>query len=200
MRLVLISGSHRANSNSRKIADYLCQRAQVHGFAAAEVLDIHELALPLWNEGVWHQDPSWDGWQAPAASLRAADGIVLVTPEWAGMVPPGLKNLLLLCGPNELGNKPALLVSVSSGMGGSYPIAELRMSGYKNNHLCYLPDHLIVRRADEFLSHPEAVDEHEEALRARCDYSLRLLVEYARALRQVRDSGVPDYNRYKFGM
>lgn len=200
MKLVLVSGSHRAHSNSRKVADYLAQRALLQGFAEACVLDIHDMALPLWDEEFRHQGPAWECWQIPSSHLQAADGLVLVTPEWAGMVPPGLKNLLLLCGPKELGNKPALLVSVSSGMGGSYPIAELRMSGYKNNHLCYLPDHLIVRRADEFLSHPEAIDEHEAALRARCDYSLRLLVEYARALRLVRESGVPDYSRYRFGM
>ena len=37
-----------------------------------------------------------------------------MTPEWAGMVTPGLKNLLLFATSKEVGHKPALVVGVSS--------------------------------------------------------------------------------------
>ena len=46
-------------------------------------------------------------------------------------MPAGLKNFFLLFGQNELGQKPALMVTVSSGDGGAYLVAELRMSTYK---------------------------------------------------------------------
>ena len=68
------------------------------------------------------------------------------------MVPAKLKNFLLYCSKDELAHKPALLVSVSAGLGGSYPIAELRISSYKNNRLCYLPENVIIRNIETFLN------------------------------------------------
>ena len=51
--------------------------------------------------------------------------MAVVSPEWNGMVPSMLTNFFLLCSNNELAHKPGLLVGVSSGTGGSYPVAEL---------------------------------------------------------------------------
>jgi hypothetical protein len=127
----------------------------------------------------------------------------VVTPEWAGMVPPGLKNLLLLCEKGELAHKPALIVAVSGGSGGAYPVAELRMSGYKNNQICWLPDHVIVRAAGDF------IDQTERALREatplpkpwdRVDYGLKLLLAYDEALGKVRRAGIVDLERFAYGM
>ena len=78
----------------------------------------------------------------------------MISPEWAGMAPAHLKNFLLMCDGGELAHKPAQLIGVSSGMGGAYPIAELRMSGYKNNFLMWLPDHMRVGN-DYFIKQPD---------------------------------------------
>src|SRR5690606_27158588 len=97
--------------------------------------------LPLWDESMWDKDPKWDlSWGPIRKKLQNSDGIIIVSPEWAGMAPPGLKNFLLFCGNQDVGHKPALIVTVSSSMGGAYPNSELRMSGYKNNRICYIPD------------------------------------------------------------
>ena len=50
------------------------------------------------------------------------------------------------------------------------------------------------------LQDDQPVDEHDAALRARIEYSLRVLVEYARALRLVRESGVIDLKAFPYGM
>ncbi|MCB1905163.1 MAG: NAD(P)H-dependent oxidoreductase, partial [Gammaproteobacteria bacterium] len=84
--------------------------------------------------------------------LRASDGFVIVSPEWHGQVPSGLKNFFLLCSVRELGHKPALIVTVSSIDGGAYPVAELRMSSYKNNRICYIPEQIIVRKVEQVLN------------------------------------------------
>jgi len=49
----------------------------------------------------------------------------------------------------ELGHKPALIVAVSSGDGGAYPVSELRMSSYKNNRLCYIPEQVALKSMRE---------------------------------------------------
>ena len=46
----------------------------------------------------------------------------------------------------------------------------------------------------------EPGDEHDASLRNSVDYALRVLLEYAKALRSVRESGLLDYKTYPFGM
>jgi NAD(P)H-dependent FMN reductase len=116
------------------------------------------------------------------------------------MVPPGLKNFLLLCSPAEVGHKPALIVSVSSGVGGSYPISELRVSSFKNNRLVYIPEHVIVRNVEETLHGDVPAGERDQATRERLRYGVAMLCEYARALRSVRESGTIDHKNFPFGM
>ncbi len=41
-------------------------------------------------------------WEPYAKRLQAADGFVVVSPEWHGMVPAGLKNFFLYCSPKEV--------------------------------------------------------------------------------------------------
>ena len=93
-----------------------------------------------------------------------------------------------------------MLVSVSAGMGGSYPIAEMRASSYKNCHLNYVPDHVIVRDATKVLNGEIAEGVSDELTRGRITYSLAMLEQYAKALKMVRESGVPNYKDFANGM
>jgi hypothetical protein len=96
-----------------------------------------------------------------------------------------------------------LIVTVSASRGGSYPVAELRMSGYKNNRIAWIPEHVIVQHVGSNLNAPDGTAElaKEDALiRQRLHYALRLLEEYGKALRQVRASGVIDHKTFKSGM
>ncbi|MFS7163059.1 NADPH-dependent FMN reductase [Serratia proteamaculans] len=42
--------------------------------------------------------------------------------------------------------------------------------------------------------------DYEHSLRGRINYQLELLLQYATALAQVRDSGVIDYEQFRYGM
>ena len=113
------------------------------------------------------------------------------------MAPPCLKNLFLMCNRNELAHKPALLVGISAGAGGSYPISELRASSYKNTRIIYIPDHLVIRHVGDALRDPIPENEH---LDARLRYSLAML----RRVRHCSPIGTPkprfDLETYPFGM
>ncbi len=200
MRIVVVSGSHRKESQSERVARCVAERFSSLQ-ADAEVVSLGKTPLPLWDEGVWDGDTRWkEKWSPISATLKGSSAIVLVVPEWSGMVPPALKNFLLLCSSEEVGHKPALLVSVSSGVGGSYPIAELRMSSYKNNRLVYVPDHVIIRDVESMLDGSDAKSDRDQTVRNRLDYSMKVLLEYARALNQVRQSGVIDYGEFPYGL
>ncbi len=203
MKIAIISGSHREQSQSHKVArvveamlaDGLCEERYLFSLGGNP--------LPLWDPGVWEDEPRWTALLDPIrAELAAADGFVVVTPEWHGQVPAGLKNFFLLFGQNELGHKPALIVSVSAGAGGAYPVAELRMSSYKNSRICYIPEHVIVRQVESVLNDdPAANDPESDAYyRARLRWALGILVEYARALGQVRASGATATDTFRNGM
>ena len=206
MKIGIISGSHRPESQTRKVANHIQQTLAQGGLSDSSWLyDLGGNPLPLWEEGVW--DPNDTRWQQILEPLRqelhSCDGFVILAPEWHGMVPAGLKNFLLLwTAGGELAHKPALIVTISASIGGSYPVAELRMSGYKNNRICFIPEHLIVRNvgsvfnADSKDNDPEAQQYFDERLL----YCLQLLREYALALRQVRDSGKASLAVYNSGM
>ncbi len=157
--------------------------------------------LPLWDESVWSGDEKWKAlWGPISNTLRESDALIVVVPEWAGMVPPALKNFFLLCATREVGHKPALIVSVSAGVGGSYPVAELRVSSYKNNRLVYIPEHVIIRNVGECLQGEEPSNDRDKEARKRLNHGLAILLEYGKALANVRASGVIDYKEFPFGM
>ncbi|MBE9539228.1 MAG: NAD(P)H-dependent oxidoreductase [Proteobacteria bacterium] len=205
MKIGIICGSHRPVSESGKIARHIEKELVKQGICDATWLfDLGGNPLPLWDEGIWSDDPEWQKILGPLAEeVISCDAFVVVSPEYHGMVPAGLKNFLLMwAGGGEMAHKPALIVTVSASDGGSYPVAELRMSSYKNNRLCYLPEHLIIRKvAGVFNDDAEKNDVRSQPYyEKRLAYCLDLLGEYASAFRQIRASGKASLENYSSGM
>jgi NAD(P)H-dependent FMN reductase len=201
MKITIISGSHRKEAESQRVGRFIEKNLATIGGTSTYFFSLSENPLPLWDEGVWEGAEKWRKVWAPISQqLQESDGFVVISPEWSGMVPAGLKNFFLLCGQNELAHKPGLIVAVSSGIGGSYPVSELRESSYKNTRLCYIPDHVIIRTVGEMLKGDTPANKHDADTRKRLDYSLRVLLEYAKNLKGVRESGIIDYKSYPYGM
>ncbi len=202
MRYFILSGSHRVNSESRRVAEYFKnQISKIFPDDSTHVFSLEKNPIPLWDESIWEGSEDWKKlWTPIKNELNSADAIIVVSPEWAGMVTPGVKNFLLLAGGGSISHKPGLIVSVSAARNGAYPVSELRMSGTKNNQLCYIPEHIIVRDCAQQLKGDETKSEDDKYLRARIDYSIKLLREYAKALNLVRSSGVVDGKNYPYGM
>lgn len=199
MKIAVIAGSHRSGAESRRVATYLQHRLESFG-ASTTLLDLQGNPLPLWDDGFPNQAPWPEVWGPFAEALRAADAVVVVSPEWHGMVPSGVKNLLLLAGNAELAHKPGLAIGVSSGMGGAYPLAELRLTGTKNNHLVWIPEQVALRLVGSLLHGDEPADRIDGEVRERLDYSLRVLLVYAKALQHVRADPTIDLETWSNGM
>ena len=158
-------------------------------------LDLAKASLPLWSpdkkngKGVWGER-----WNSISDNLNISDGFIFIVPEYGGMATPAAKNIFLLCGNGELAHKPGLIVSVSSGNGGAYPIAELRSSSYKNTHLMWIPENIIIRNVEEFNpgSHGKIIPNW---LDNRIDYVLNLFLAYVLNMKPLRDK----INRKDFG-
>lgn len=197
LNYVVIAGSGRPQSESARVGEYLRQRLidlNLSDDSNCSLIDLGTSPLPLWpeqNEALWHDY---------AQRLQAADGLIVITPEWHGMASPALKNFFVLASKDELAHKPALLVAVSSGLGGAYPISELRSSGVKNNRLCYIPEHIIVRHVNNMLHPGPVVDDNDARLRPRIDYALDVLSHYTSALCVVRKTLDMSNSAYPTGM
>ncbi|MAB85918.1 NADPH-dependent FMN reductase [Pseudomonas sp. 5Ae-yellow] len=181
--ICIVAGSGRPESQTSKVAqfihDALIEHHQV-GTAQVSIIDLGTQPLPMW--------PSEDAqaWPEIAAKLSAADGIVVLAPEWHGMACPAIKNFFLYASKAELAHKPAMLGGISASVGGAFPVSELRASSYKNCRLCYIPEHLIVRNVGKVLNGTEVESDADQRLRERLNYNLDILLRYAQALAPVR--------------
>ena len=196
MNISIISASHRINSQSKKISDILHSNLlTINSDLDIYKLDLGDKSLPLWvpdkknGKGVWG-----DTWKSISDNLIKSDGFILVVPEYGGMATPAAKNIFLLCSNGEFSHKPGLIVSVSSGNGGAYPVAELRSFSYKNTHMMWIPENIIIRHVEEFNpgSHGKNIPDW---LDNRIDYVLNLLLVYASNMKPLRTI----INRKDFG-
>jgi NAD(P)H-dependent FMN reductase len=204
MKISIVSGSHRNPSQSEKVARYL-EKTLANDFGDIDpwVYSLGDNPLPLWDQTLWEDNEEWNQRLAPLKKqLTESDGFIFIAPEWHGQVPAGLKNFFLLFNRFELGHKPALIVAVSSADGGAYPVAELRMSSYKNNRVCYMPEHLILRNIESILNE-DAKDNDESAdgyFKERINWNLELLRGYAIALKSMRESTEVHHEKFGNGM
>jgi len=191
LSVAIISASHRSGSQSLRISEALRDRFLLGN---ADVVDLYDENLPMWDGGE-------EGGVAVAGlreRIGAADALVMVVPEWHGMAPAGLKNLLLWLGAEQLAHKPVLLVAVSASSGGAFVISELRSSGYKNSRLLYLPEHLILRNAASLWTEEDSLT--DAYLTGRTQYCIDQLLVYAAALKPVRKSLCKGLSEFTNGM
>jgi len=204
MNITIISGSHRNPSQSEKIGRYIeSLLADQYEHAEPYLYSLADNPLPLWDQSIWEQDETWLARLAPLKEqLSNSDAFVIIVPEWHGQVPAGLKNFFLMFNRFELGHKPAFIVAVSSATGGAYPVAELRMSSYKNNRLCYIPEQLIIRDVEKvFNQKPEDNDtEADHYYKSRLNWCLDILIGYGKALRTMRDTTQVHHDDFANGM
>ena len=196
MKISIISASHRKNSQSHRIS-YILQSNlnKLNTNLDLFPLDLGTTGLPLWSPDKKSGNGIWGAlWTNISKNLDESDGFIFIVPEYGGMATPSAKNLFLLCGEGELTHKPGLIVSVSSGNGGAYPIADLRSFSYKNTHIMWIPENIIIRNVEEFNpgSHGSSIPQW---LDGRVNYALNLLLAYSYNMKPLREL----INRKDFG-
>lgn len=195
-------GSHRPEAQSLKVAKYLSKRlTELKVCDEVYLLNLAIADIPFYDEGLKKKEGIWkSNWEPIENELASSDGFIIISPEWGGMVPAKLKNFFLLPNTISMAHKPALIVSVSEGFGGSYPINELRISSYKNTHICYIPQHVIIRKVKLCLNEEQPADnDFDKLIRPRIDYSIKLLGHYCEAFVPLRKANF-NFNEFPFGM
>jgi NAD(P)H-dependent FMN reductase len=209
LNILLISGSQRENSKSADIANYL-QTNIVNTMEGinASILDLSRYPFLLDHYGAGRDDAISlsKNKDDVLSQLYACDAVVIIAPEWGGMIPPALVNLLLLTANGSanglpLGHKPAFAIGVSASSGGSNPISLLKAYAAKNSHLTWLPLHAIIQNVDDFLAHewtPNNGDRYSQ-VQSRLLVGLQSLVIYSTQLANVREELVALSKVHPFG-
>lgn len=126
LNIPVLLGSVRRNRQSPKVARWLHRRLTAEGIAS-ELLDLEQLALPIMDERIRMRDDVPPGAKRLSEAIAAADGLVIVSPEYNNGYPGALKNALDYLLP-ELKRKPVGIVTVSAGgFGGISCLAQLRL-------------------------------------------------------------------------
>jgi chromate reductase len=112
----MLIGSLRKDSINRKLGHAIARRAKGR-------LDFltPDLDLPLYNEDLWSAPPA--GVTALKEAVFAADGVLIVTPEYNRMTTPIILNAIDWAnrpyGKNSFAGKPAALTGASPGAQGT---------------------------------------------------------------------------------
>jgi len=172
------------------------------------ILDLSEYPVLLDHYGYGRDDATLlaKSKDEVLSRLYACDGVTFIAPEWGGMIPPALVNLLLLCANGSanglpLGHKPAFALGLSASGGGANPIPMLKGFAAKNTHMTWMPLHAIIQNVDEFLAHNwlPSGDSRISQVQSRLVVGLTSLVIDTKQLKEVREALVILSKQHPFG-
>lgn len=131
--IVIISGTNRPGSNTRKVAARVDASYKLLG-VKTQVLDLADLPPEIFAATSYAEKPAAFKTKFTDAIL-AADGLVIVTPEYNGGVPGVLKYFIdMLPFPESFEQRPVCFVGLAAGIWGALrPVEQLQaIFGYRN--------------------------------------------------------------------
>ena len=129
--IAIISSSVRAGRNSHRVALYFKNFITANELGTVEILDLNDYQFPIFDERLRLQKNPSANVLDFAAKIKAADGVLIVTPEYNGGYPAALKNVVDLLY-DEWHRKPVAISTVSDGIfGGTQVITSLQFSLWK---------------------------------------------------------------------
>lgn len=178
IKVVGLNGSLRSGSHSYQALRQALQRAEVLG-AETELLDLRSLTLPFCDGGDDYGD--YPDVARLRETVKAADALVLATPEYHGSLSGVLKNALDLMSFDQLDGKVTGLISVLGGQANSNSLNDMRTI-MRWVHAWVIPEQIAIGQAwNAFTAEGELKD---GKLPERFDRFAESLVENAQKLRR----------------
>jgi FMN reductase len=177
VKIVGISGSLRPDSYSAQALEIAATRVRALG-AEVETLDLRNMNLPFCNGG--DEYPDYPDVKKLQTTVKDADGLILVTPEYHGSVSGVLKNALDLMSFDELSDKVTGAISILGGQSNSNALNDLRTI-LRWVHAWTIPEQIAIGQAwKAFDGQGKLLD---EKLSQRFDSFAQSLVDNTRKLR-----------------
>lgn len=157
LKIVAFAGSLRAGSHNKKLLAVAVDAARAAG-AEVTVVDLRELALPLFDQDLEDVSGLPDGAKRFKALLREADGLLIASPEYNSSITAALKNAIDWASRAETDDEPplvafkgkvaALLAASPGALGGLRGLVTVR-SILGNLGVLVLPDQVAIPTAHE---------------------------------------------------
>lgn len=195
MKLQVIVGSVRKGRVSNRVGEWVRNEAAKLDGVQAELIDLEDYVLPLFDEAV---SPQYNSERQPEGvvkqwldRLAEADAYVIVTPEYNRSLPGALKNALDYLA-YEIEKKPVGLVAHGS-TGGAQSVAHLRgiipgSLGITVPRATYFSDRAAEHISEDGQLSEELQNKPYGPLTA-LQTTLADTVWYANALKAARDQG-----------
>jgi chromate reductase len=156
-KLVAFAGSLRAGSFNKKLVAIAADAARAAG-AEVTVVDLRELALPLFDQDIEDASGLPEGAKKLKALMRESDGFLIASPEYNSSISAALKNAIDWVSRAESDDEPtwaayrgkaaALLAASPGALGGLRGLVTLR-SILGNIGVHVLPDQVAIPVAHE---------------------------------------------------
>ncbi len=157
LKIIAFAGSLRAGSFNQKLAVLAAEAARAAG-AEVTVVDLRELALPLFDEDLEAANGLPEGAKKFKALLRASDGFLIASPEYNSSITAALKNAIDWASRAETDDEPplaafrgkaaALFAASPGALGGLRGLVHLRAI-LGNIGVLVLPDQVAIGTAHE---------------------------------------------------
>lgn len=164
-KILIISSSIRTGRKSHRVALYF-QKLLTEAGHAPQLADLKTINLPLLNERLRYLEDPPQNLVDFAAMVKGAEGIIIVTPEYNGGIPPALKNAIdaLL---TEWQDKPVALCAVSGGsFGGSQVLTSLVFTLWKMGVWLVPASFQVPKISEAFNEQGEPLDPENTGKRA----------------------------------
>ncbi len=176
-RVVGLNGSLRSGSHSYQALKQALERAEALG-AGVELLDLRSLTLPFCDGGDDYGD--YPDVTRLRETVKAADALVLATPEYHGSLSGVLKNTLDLMSFEHLDGKVTGLISVLGGQSNSNSLNDMRTI-MRWVHAWVIPEQIAIGQAWQAFDAEGKLK--DDKLAERFDRFAESLVENARKLK-----------------
>lgn len=177
VKIVGLNGSLRPNSYAYQALEQAVQRVKQFD-AEVEVIDLRQMQLPFCNGGDEYTD--FPDVEKLRKIVKAADGLILATPEYHGSVSGVMKNALDLMSFEHLAGKVTGLISVLGGQSNSNALNDLRVI-MRWVHAWVIPEQIAIGQAWQVFS--EKNELKDDKLIQRFDKFAQSLVENTKKLK-----------------
>jgi NAD(P)H-dependent FMN reductase len=170
-KIVAFAGSLRAGSYNKKLLAVAVEAARAAG-AEVAVVDLRELALPLFDQDLEDASGLPDGAKRFKSLLREADGLLIASPEYNSSITAALKNAIDWASRTETDDEPslvafkgkaaALLAASPGALGGLRGLVTVR-SILGNLGVLVLPDQVAIPTAHEAFNEAGQIKDERKA-------------------------------------
>lgn len=130
-KIVVISSSVRNGRKSNRVAAFFMNYIKENNIAEAELLDLDAYNFPIFEERLKFLAEPPAALLDYAAKVKAADGVLIVSPEYNGGYPASIKNAIDVL-IEEWKHKPVAISTVSAGpFAGNNMISSLQFCLWK---------------------------------------------------------------------